>query len=94
MDRKEFIDRLATQLREWDAGIDKFEAKAHQIQADTKNEFHKHVGELREKKAAAQERFEELKSSGDDAWSELKSGAELAFDIMKDSFQAAMSKFS
>lgn len=93
MDRKAFIDKLAAQLKQWDAEIEKLEAKAEKAQADAKADYHQQIEELRDKKQAAQDKLEEVKQAGEEAWEELKSGAEEAFDTMKNAFQTAMSKF-
>jgi multidrug resistance efflux pump len=93
MDRKAYIDKLATQLKQWDAELEKMEAKAQKAKADVKADYNRQIQELRRKKAVAKNRLEEVKNAGEDAWKELKSGAEEAFKDMKNAFQSALSKF-
>jgi uncharacterized coiled-coil DUF342 family protein len=93
VDRKAFIDKLTTQLREWDAEIDKLEAKAQKAKADVKVEYNQQVQELKQKRDAAQNRLAEAIKAGDEAWDELKSGADKAFDEMKFALEAAISRF-
>lgn len=93
MDRKAFVDKLVAQLKEWDAEIDKLEAKAQGAQAETKAKYNKQVQELRNKKKVAQDKLEQVKQASEGAWEDLKSGAEEAFGAMKNAFQSALSKF-
>ena len=93
MDRKAFIDKLTMKLKQWDDDIDKLEAKAQKAESDVKEEYNRHIQDLRDKKKAAQERLEEVKHAGEEAWEDLKSGAKEAYDSIKNAFQSAMSKF-
>jgi prefoldin subunit 5 len=93
MDRKAFIDKLAAQLKLWDAEIEKLEAKTEKIGAEAKIKYQKQIEHIRDKKQAAQDKLEEVKQAGEEAWKDLKSWAEEAFDTMKNAFQEAMSKF-
>lgn len=93
MDRKTFIDKFTAQLKEWDAEIEKLEAKAQGAGADAKAEIQKKIQELQDKKKAAQSKLEEAKEASEEAWEDLKSGAEKAFEDMKGAFKNAFSKF-
>ena len=93
MDRKAFIDKLASQLKQWDAKIEKLEARAQKVGAGTKAEYNKQIQNLRDKRKAAQDRLGEVKQASGNAWEELKSGAEKAFDEMKNALQTVLSKF-
>jgi multidrug resistance efflux pump len=93
MDRKAFIDKLAARLKEWDAEVEKLEARAQKAKSGVRAEYNKQIQDLRGKKKAAQDKLEEVKKAGKDAWVELKSGTEAAFDELKHAFQTALSKF-
>ncbi|HEU18598.1 MAG TPA: DUF2254 domain-containing protein [Deltaproteobacteria bacterium] len=93
MNRKAFIDKLAAQLKQWDADIDKLEAKAEKAKAEAKADYQKQIEDLRDKKQTAKDKLDEVKQAGEEAWEELKSGAEEAFDTMKNAFQSAIAKF-
>lgn len=93
MDRKAYIDKLAGQLKEWDAELEKMEAKTQKAKADIKADYESKIEELREKKEVAQNKLKEVKSASEDSWEELKSGAEDAFNDMKTAFKSALSKF-
>jgi len=89
MDREAYIDKLTAQLKQWDAELEKLEAKAGEAKAG----YRKQIKDLRDKKQAAQERKEEVKQASEESWEEIKSGVEEAFGTMKNALQSAMSKF-
>jgi len=93
MERKAYIDKLAAQLKQWDAEIDKLEARVNKAEAGAKADYQKQIKDLCDKKQAAQDKFEEVKQSGEEAWNELKSGTEEVFNTLKNAFQSAKSKF-
>ncbi len=93
MNRKAFIDKVAAQLKQWDAEIAKLEARAQKAGADAEANYSKQIENLRSKKQAAQDNMEQVKQASDEAWHELRSGAEKAFDDVKTAFQSALSKF-
>jgi dsDNA-specific endonuclease/ATPase MutS2 len=93
MDRKALIDKLTAQLKQWDAEIEKFEAKAQQANAETRAWYNEQIQYLHGKKQAARDKLNELEQAAEEAWKELKSGTEKAFDELKNAFQNALSKF-
>ena len=91
--RKDFIDRMAARLKEWDTELQKLEAKAELAKADVKASYNQQIKELRLKKDEAQQKLKKIQDSGEDAWEELKEGAEKSWKIFEDSVKAAWGKF-
>jgi hypothetical protein len=92
-DKQSFLQKLATQLQEWDTEIDELKVKAHLAKADAKDELNKQIEDLRVKKEAAQVKLKQLQEVGDEAWDELKAGAEKSWTELRGAFRSAMSKF-
>ena len=92
-DRKAYIDKMAAKLKEWDAEIQKLEAKADAVKVDVKTDYRKQIDELRGKRAEAQQKLNEIKVAGEGAWEELKAGIENSWKIMGDSLKSAIGKF-
>lgn len=92
-DRKSYLDKLAASMKEWDAEIQKLEAKAEGAEADLKKEYQNKIEELRSKKTEAHEKYEELKDSREDAWEQLKEGIEKTWETMTDSIKKAINEF-
>ena len=47
--RDAYVQKLKAQLDEWNADINKLEAKSHQAEAGAKIEYHKRIADLRER---------------------------------------------
>jgi hypothetical protein len=90
--RKEYIDRMATRLKEWDLELQKLEAKASLAKADLKASYNQQIKELRLKKEEAQQKLKKIQDAGEDAWEELKEGAEKSWKIFEDSVKKAWDK--
>ncbi len=90
--RKAHEEKLAAQLREWNAQITLLKAKAETAKANAKVEYYTTLEVLQHKRDAAQTKLQELHEAGDEAWEEVKIGAEKAWAEIKTSFQAAVSK--
>ena len=93
MKREEYIDKLAAQLKEWSAKIDEVESKAHAAKDDAKAEYENQIRQLKDKRAVATVKLQELKSSSAEAWDTLKAGAETAWAELKSAVTAAKEKF-
>ncbi len=92
--RKEYINSVESKLREWDAEIEKLEAKVQQAEAGAKAEYQKQLQKLRNQRADAEQKLKELQQAGEEAWDELKEGLEKSFDSLSSAVKAALNKFS
>ena len=90
--RKEYIDKMAARLKEWDDEIIKLEEKVLAAKADVKAEYHKQLMELLNKKDAAESKLKNIIDARDDVWQELKSGIELSWEILEDSIKNTWTK--
>jgi hypothetical protein len=91
--RKDYIDRMAARLREWDTDLQKLEAKAEVAKADVKASYNQQIKELRLKKEEAQQKLKMIQDAGEDGWEELKEGAEKSWNLFEDSVKKAWGKF-
>jgi hypothetical protein len=90
--RKDYIDRMAARLREWDTDLQKLEAKAETAKTDVKASYNQKINELRLKKEEAQLKLKKIQDAGEDAWEELQEGAEKSWKIFEDSVKNAWDK--
>jgi multidrug resistance efflux pump len=90
--RKDYIDKMAARLKEWDTEIEKLEIKAELAKADVKASYNQQINELRLKKEEAHQKLKKIQDTGEDAWEELKDGAEKSWQIFEDSVKKAWDK--
>ncbi|MCG6879073.1 MAG: hypothetical protein LJE96_08020 [Deltaproteobacteria bacterium] len=88
-----YVQKLHAKLDEWNAQIDKMKAKADQAEADSRIEYNKRIGELREKRSETKEKLEALREAGEGAWEDLKSGVQLAVESMEQALNSAKARF-
>jgi len=84
-DRKEYIDKMAIKLKEWDDEILKLQDKATNSTDKIKVEIEDHIKDLQSHKEVANQKFNDLNGVGKETWEDLKAGAELTFDALGDS---------
>jgi len=91
--RDAYVQKLKAKLDEWNATIDKLQAKADQTEAESKIKYEKQLADLRAKRKEVDEKILELEQAGESAWEGLKQGLENSWDILKASFTKAKSEF-
>ena len=90
--RQAYEEKLAAQLREWNAQITLLKAKTETAKAEAKVGYYATLEKLQHQRDAAHVKLEELKAAGDEAWEEVKIGAEKAWVEIKTAFNAAIAK--
>jgi uncharacterized coiled-coil DUF342 family protein len=91
--KDEYIESLASQLKEWSAQIDNLTAKAENAAADVKDKYDEELDALRAKKHAAAEKMKELKEDSGDAWETVKESADKIWDDLKSGVASTIAKF-
>jgi uncharacterized coiled-coil DUF342 family protein len=91
--RDAYVQKLKAQLDEWNADINKLEAKSDQAEAGAKIEYHKQIADLRARLKEVGNKIGELQQTGEEPWEDLKQGLENSWEILKESFTKAKSEF-
>ncbi|MEJ2544078.1 MAG: hypothetical protein P8Y99_08415 [Calditrichaceae bacterium] len=92
-DKKSYLQKMADQLKQWDAKIDELKAKAALAKAESRAELLSHIDLLRAKKKPVQDKLKQLQEAGDGAWDEMKTGLERSWTEFKNAFSNASAKF-
>jgi hypothetical protein len=91
--RDEYVRKMQAKLEEWNAEIDALAARAGDIAADAKNEYHEQIASLKAKQAAARQKIKELGQTGEGAWEDLKSGIEQGLAAIEEAIDSAKNRF-
>lgn len=91
--KEAYREKLEAQMREWTAKIDLLKARADQVEAEAKIEYSNRIEDIRQRKAALQEKLKELRNASDAAWNDIREGTEKAAADLRDALQSALSKF-
>jgi len=88
-----YKQKMAAQLKEWNAQIKLIEAKVENAGADMKIKGAEELHELRAKQHAASEKMKELEKASGDAWAQVKETADKIWEDLKAGIADAHSKF-
>jgi archaellum component FlaC len=88
-----YKQKMAAQLKEWDAQIKLLEAKVENAGADIKVMRARQLHELHAKQRAASEKMEELEKASGEAWEQVKVTADKIWDDLKAGIADARAKF-
>lgn len=91
--KDEYIESLASELKECSAQIDLLAAKTENAMADVKLKYAVELDALRAKQHAAAEKIKELEEAGGDAWMAVKQTADKVWDDLRAGLAGAVSKF-
>ena len=91
--RDEYVAKLKNKLDEWNADIDKLEAKAEVVKEEAKELYEEEVSVVRQHRDNIKLKVNELVESSDEAWEELKTGVEQAWEKLSEAIEKAHSKF-
>ena len=91
-DRDEYLRQFKAKLDEWNADIDRLEAKAREVQADAQSEYQRQLAALRDMRDDALKQYGEMQNAAAEAWDTLVEGSEKAWQAWADAFADARSK--
>jgi chromosome segregation ATPase len=90
-ERDAYLQKLKGQLDEWNAEIDKLEARAAQATGDARLTLEEQMTSLRRQRGEAKARLAQLQGATDDAWEQLKTGLDEAWASLKEGVDRAKS---
>lgn len=91
--RDEYVEKLKVKLDEWNADLDKLEAKAAHVKDDLKEKYHEEIKMVQEKRGDIKGKLKELISCSENAWEELKFSAEEVGKKLNEAIERVHSKF-
>ncbi len=88
-----YKEKMAAQLKVWDAQINLLEAKAKKVGAGLKVKHAEEMRDLRAKQLVASTKMKELDKATGEAWDQVKLTADKVWEDLKTGLTAAQSKF-
>lgn len=80
------VGKMEAELRQWGERLDKLVANADAAGTSAKIDYRKRLDDLREKYAAAEARFAELKAAGSGKWETFQGRVETAWSDLATAF--------
>ncbi|RII29689.1 MAG: hypothetical protein CXR30_10210 [Geobacter sp.] len=91
--KKEYLDKVEAQLKEWKNMIDRLEARTSMVSSERKSDLMKEIEELRRKKVVVKEKWEDMQKTGGEVLDTLKEGVEKAAAELKQALDKVISRF-
>ncbi len=91
--RDAFARKVKARIDEWNAEIDRLEARAKQAEADARIDYHDEIQELKNHRDEARKKLRKFEQAGEGAWEDLKAGVEMAYEAMNQAVHSARKRF-
>lgn len=91
--KDQYIESLASELKDWSAQIDLLSAKMEKSAGMVKLQYIEDVNALHAKQYAASEKIKELEDATAEAWGAAKETADRIWDDLRIGMASAASKF-
>lgn len=76
MDTKEkYVEKSKAEIDLWNAKIDEMLARVNLRKEEARESFRDHLSKMKEKRAEAAEKLDEIEDSSGEAWERIKEGA-------------------
>ena len=94
MDRRDiYVEKLKARLDEWNAELNKAEAKARGAEADVRLRYDEGLEHMRSKRDEARQHLHEIEEAGEESWERLRRGFEQAWEDIRTGFERARDRF-
>jgi len=91
--RKQYISSMKAKLDDLDQQIDKLEHRGEEVETSIKQEFNEQLDELRQRRAQASDKLNEIRNASEQEWQKLQDQLEHTWDAAKHSFNYFLSHF-
>ncbi len=93
MTRDEYVQKLKTQLDQWNSEITKWEEKTKSAQTKMKADYEKQLNIFRSRRDEAMTQLRQVQAASGEAWMDMMRGADEAWARLRDAFAKARSHF-
>ena len=80
-------------LKKTDAAVDQLQVKADEASGDAQKTYQESIDDLKEKRAVAAEKLDNLGNASADSWDDAKEGFTEAYEALYDAYKKAVANF-
>jgi SMC interacting uncharacterized protein involved in chromosome segregation len=91
--KDEYFAMMESQIKKWDAEVDKLRAKSGQMSAEARVKYEEQLKAMRANRDAAHKKLQEMRTATEAAWQHAQSGMDAAWASMKNALEKASSQF-
>ena len=93
LDRDEYVNKLKSQLDQWNTEVAKWETQANQARAGAQAEYEKQLQQYRNRCDEALAKLRKVQSASAEAWGDMMRGTDEAWNKMQEAFNQARTRF-
>ena len=91
--KDEYCAAMESEIKKWDAEVDKLNTKGKQMSADVRVGYDTQVKAMRADRDFAYSKLQEIRTANESAWQHMQSGADAAWTSMKNALDKAVSQY-
>jgi uncharacterized coiled-coil DUF342 family protein len=91
--KDEYFTMMESQIKKWDAEVDKLRARSAQMSADARDKYDEQLKAMRANRDAAYKKLQEMRTASESAWQNMQAGMDSAWASMKNALDKASSQF-
>ena len=91
--KDEYFAMMESQIRKWDAEVDKLKAKGDLMNAEARIKYEQQLKAMRANRDAANRKLQEMRTASEAAWQNMQAGMDAAWASMKNALEKASSQF-
>ncbi len=92
-DREQYVEKAKARIEQWNADIEKLQAKADEAKVGAKIEYEDQLKDLRAQRDEAKAKLDEMAEASDSAWDDIKAGFESIWEKATNTFESAKARF-
>jgi len=89
--KDEYFTMMETQIKKWDAEVDKLRAKSGEMSAEARAKYDEQLKAMRANRDAAHKKLQEIRTASESAWQNTQAGMDAALASMKNALQKCKS---
>ena len=91
--KDDYVAIMESQIKTWDAEVDKLSAKAEQMNTDARAKYAEQLKTMRASRDAAYKKLQEIQAANESAWQQMQAGVEAAWAATKSATDQASALF-
>jgi len=91
--KDEYFAMMESQIRKWDAEVDKLKARGDMMSAEARIKYEEQLAAMRANRNAANKKLQEMRTASEAAWQNMQAGMDGAWASTKSALEKATSQF-
>ena len=91
--KDEYCATMDSEIKKWDAEVDRLNAKGRQMSADIRVGYDTQVKAMRADRDLTVSKLQEMRTASESAWQQMQSGVDAAWTSMRNALDKAASQF-